>query len=247
MANHVRKFLQNVQVEPQAAEQPVLFAEGLCFYKLIWIFGIGCLLGYLIETVTVYIGQGQYLNRAGMVWGPFNQIYGFGAVVLSLALIPMESKSNLWIFMVGTALGGVFEYLCSFIQEKCFRSISWDYTDYATSIGGRTNLLYMMFWGVLAVAYTRWVYPVMSGLIERIQPQAGAVLSWVVLIFFAVNLFMSAIAVTRWNDRTSGIPAEHPVAHYLDRNYHDERMEGVYPEMIRLDTEQEGGDYDDAA
>lgn len=248
MLTKLRQLLLHAPAAGAAGEGPALFAEGLCFYKLVWIFSFGCLLGYLLETVIVYLSYGYYMNRAGMVWGPFNQVYGFGAVLLSLVLIPMATRGSLAIFVIGALLGGGFEYLCSLVQEKCFGSVSWDYAGYATSIGGRTNAAYMLFWGGLALVYTRWIYPLFSGLVERIPLRWGGPLTWGLVIFFAVNLFVSSIAVTRWNHRATGIPAAHPVAHYLDRNYHDRRMEGVYPELMRLPAPGgEGGGADAAA
>lgn len=230
-----------------AEENRPPFAKGLCFYKLVWIFAIGCLMGYLIETIVIFITRGVYENCQGMVWGPFNQIYGFGAVVMSLLLTPLASRGNLCIFTVGSLVGGGFEFLCSWVQENVFGTLSWDYSHYPTNIGGRTNLLYMAFWGVLALAYVRFIHPLFSSWIERLRPKRGALLSRCLAVFFSLNLLVSGLAVTRWNDRINHIPAQHPVAVYLDKAYPDARMEQVYPEMVRTAAPQEELPHDTAS
>ena len=62
------------------------FAEGLCFDKLVWIFVIGCIIGFIVETLWCYVRWGKIESRKGLIYGPFTPIYGFGGVLLTLWL-----------------------------------------------------------------------------------------------------------------------------------------------------------------
>ncbi|MBQ8333199.1 MAG: hypothetical protein IJX93_05440, partial [Clostridia bacterium] len=58
----------------------VSFAHGLNFYKLFWVFTIGCFIGVVIETFWCLLRYRKLESRKGLVWGPFNLVYGFGAL-----------------------------------------------------------------------------------------------------------------------------------------------------------------------
>ena len=53
------------------------FAEGLNFYKLFWVFFIGSFLGVVIEVLFCLATQHRLESRTGLVYGPFNLVYGF--------------------------------------------------------------------------------------------------------------------------------------------------------------------------
>lgn len=61
------------------------FAEGLCLKKLFFVFLIGSVIGSLYEEILFLVqhlmatGELAWSLRRGVIWGPFNVIYGFGA------------------------------------------------------------------------------------------------------------------------------------------------------------------------
>ena len=146
-----REQAHDEQIARDLAGVPGHFAHGLNFYKLFWVFFLCCFLGVVIETIFCWIASGRLSQRTGLVWGPFNLIYGIGAVLLTVCLHPFIGKSDRWIFIGGSIIGGAFEYFCSWLQETVLGTVSWDYTGYPFNLNGRINLLYCLFWGALAL------------------------------------------------------------------------------------------------
>lgn len=206
--------------------------KGITLTRMVWVFLIGCVIGYVVETVFCFVSKGVIESRQGMIYGPFNQVYGLGAVLLVLALTPFASRGDGWLFIGGAVVGGIFEAVCSVVQEHFFGSVSWEYSQYPYSLfGGRTNLLLMLFWGILGVAYMRFVYPRMAKLIDRIPKAPKRFFTVVIVVFLSANMALSAMAVGRWSERVSGIPAEGSVDTWLDRRYPNELLKSIYPSM----------------
>ncbi len=207
------------------------FAYGLCYSKLFWIFMIGCFIGVVLETVLCLVNNHVLQNRSGVIYGPFNPIYGAGAVLMSVLLYPIAQCSNLILFIGSALIGGGFEYLCSYLEETIFGTVSWDYSYMPLNINGRTNVLYMLFWGVLGVIWMKQVYPLLAGLIEKFPRRWGVVLTWVLTIFMLANMLISALAVQRQALRRAGIPAESSFQQFLDYEYPDSRLSEIFPSM----------------
>lgn len=52
--------------------------EGCGFYKLVWLFLIGALLGDLVETMFCRFTLGWWMSRSSVVYGPFSVVWGIG-------------------------------------------------------------------------------------------------------------------------------------------------------------------------
>lgn len=131
------------------------FAQGVNLYKILLICFIGSFVGVVIEVIWCFIRHGYIESRAGLVYGPFNLLYGFGAVVLTVTLYRFRNRGVWLSFLGGMIVGSGVEYLCSVIQEWLFGSRSWDYSNVPFNINGRICLLYSIFWGALGVLWIK--------------------------------------------------------------------------------------------
>ncbi|ELC8443127.1 putative ABC transporter permease [Clostridium perfringens] len=201
-------------------------------YKLIWIFTIGSILGYCVEMLWCYIRNGHFESRKGLIYGPISPVYGIGGIVLTLLLYRFVNYNGIIIFFITAIIGGIFEYLCSWVQEKAFGSVSWDYDSKNLSINGRTSVEYSVFWGILGVFFLRDIYPLFDKFMGYFSDGTIKILTIIFLVFLIPDIIISALAVRREVARMKGIQAKNALDRFLDKKYPDEFLKKIYPNMI---------------
>lgn len=207
------------------------FAKGNTFYKLFWVFFIGCFGGVVVETIFCLITRGHYESRVGLVYGPFNLVYGLGALALNMLLYKYRNRSKIYAFLGGMIVGSVIEYFCSYFQELLFGSVSWDYSNMPFNLNGRICLLYSIFWGILGVLWIKEIYPRMAKWILKIPNSFGKVLTWFLLMFMLFNSIISGLSVYRWYQRVQEVPASSDFEVWIDERFPNERMEKIYANL----------------
>lgn len=217
----------NAQIDYRE-KQEAHFAQGMTFYKLFWVFFIGCFAGVVLETIYCLIQRGHYESRVGLIYGPFNLVYGIGALCLSGALYQFRNRGRVFSFVGGFVVGSVVEYACSWFQEVCFGSTSWDYSNMPYNLNGRICLLYSIFWGILGIFWIKNIYPRMAKWILKIPNKVGKPLTWVLLVFMVFNSVMTLFTSLRWTARREGIEPRNAFEAYLDEHYPDERMQKIF-------------------
>lgn len=93
------------------------FAQGINPYKLMLVCFVGSFAGVVVESLWCILRHGYLESRAGLVYGPFNLLYGVGAVTLTLALYKFRNRGPWLSFLGGMLVGSVVEYVCSWGQE----------------------------------------------------------------------------------------------------------------------------------
>lgn len=217
------------KMEKGETKRKKAFAQGYNFYKIVWLFVIGAFLGDIVETIFCRFSMGRWMSRSSVLYGPFSVVWGFGVVLLS-GILHRFKKNDFWkIFLTGTLLGGVYEYICSLFTENIFGAKFWNYSKIPFNIQGRINVLFCLFWGVAAILWVRYFYPALSGKIEQIPRKIGRPLTWCLAVFMAINMGLSSFALNRAYERHLEIPAQSAMERFLDRNYQDEKIKKIYP------------------
>ena len=220
----------NAQIDAQERRMRH-FAQGRSFYKLFWVFFIGCFAGVIVERLWALIRYGVLEPRVGLIYGPFNLVYGIGAWALTTALYPLRNRSRLFSFLGGMLIGSAVEYGCSLFQEVMFGSVSWDYSNRPFNLHGRICLLYSVYWGVLGVVWIKDLYPRLARMILKIPNRVGKPLTLMLCAFMVFNTLMTGACVLRWTQRRAGKPAQNRLEVYLDARYGDEKMERVFSNL----------------
>ena len=226
----------NAAIDLEEAKQDH-FAQGLGLYKILLICIVGSFAGVVVEMLWCLITNGYIESRAGLVYGPFNLLYGAGAALLTLCLYKYRNRGYQLSFAGGFLVGSVLEYVCSWGQEVLLGSRSWDYSQMPLNINGRICFVYSLFWGALGIFWIKDLYPRMAKYILKIPNRAGKVLTWALTAFLIVNAIVSCVAVGRWANRLEGQPASNAFWEMVDDRFPDQRMERIFANMSFGGTE----------
>ena len=236
-------------VDREAAKEGVLgrdlSGEGyikLNFFNLFWVFMVCCVLGLIIEIIfhMVVVDPGVYQDRAGLLFGPFSPIYGFGAVLLTIALNRFYDKNFLIVFLVSAVIGATFEAAVSWWMQTSFGAIAWDYPfellpgvpdPVAVLFAGRTSLPFAAMWGVLGVVWIKICLPRLLAFINLIPWKMRYSLTAIVTALMVVNGAMTLGALDCWFTRVSGLEPSSPVEEFFAEHFDNEYMENRFQSM----------------
>lgn len=116
--NRLNRAYPNMESLKRPEESAYIFAHGICFDKLVWVFLISALAGDVIETFYCrFVSAGVWMSRSSVIYGPFSIVWGMGAVLLTVVLQKLAAKDDRYVFLSGCVLGGVYEYMCSVLSE----------------------------------------------------------------------------------------------------------------------------------
>ncbi|MGN1343379.1 MAG: putative ABC transporter permease, partial [Traorella sp.] len=146
-------------------------------------------LGWICESIFVSIGRKEWVN-SGFFYGPYCPIYGFGAVFVLYLLKPFIDYPVL-VFLFGVLITSTLEYFTSWLLEKLFHILWWDYSKEKFNINGRVCLLNSTLFGLMALVVTYGIHPIVVYLIQRLSSQVQYVLSSILFVIIAVDFFFS--------------------------------------------------------
>ena len=245
----LQRKLRDMETEEAAKDGTLGRAKGdrgfieLDFFNLFWVFVVCCVLGLIIETVyhMVVVDPGVYQDRAGMLYGPFSPIYGFGAVLMTMALNRFYRANPIVIFLVSAVIGGLFEAAVSWFMQVGFGAVAWDYSGstifglfpdpIAALFGGRTSTLFMCMWGALGFVWIKVCLPWLLKLINLIPWQARYSVTAVCAALMLVNGVMTLQSLECWYQRESGLPPSSPVEEFYAAHYDDAYMAHRFQSM----------------
>ena len=195
---------------------------------LFWIFIVGSIAGFIFEITVVFFQKGHFELRQGLIYGPFIPVYGIGAILYYMALNKIKLKNKLQIFLITMLLGGLTEYLCSFMQEKLFGTISWDYSYLPFNIQGRTSLLHCVYWGIGGILYVTYIEPLIEKMREKINKNIIRIITIILAIFMIFDITISWMAAERQIERKSNVEPENKMDLFFDEHYPDEYIDRIF-------------------
>lgn len=171
------------------------------FYNCFYYFLIYAFIGWISEVIYAYYKHGYFVNR-GFLRGPFCPIYGFGAVSIVLLYglfanyIPNNIYINLFmIFIYGTIITSLIEYITGYFLEKFFNTTWWDYSNKKFNLKGRICLEFSLYWGIASVVILAIIHPLIINLVSIIPKSYGILLMYILMVYFIFDLLSTLRAV----------------------------------------------------
>ena len=160
--------------------------------NLILFFIVYSFLGWVMESTVRTISERKIINT-GFLYGPFCPIYGIGALIILLFL--ERYKDNIFIlFIISFIVLSSWEYIVGWLLEKIFKTKYWDYSDHKFNIQGRICLINSIAWGILGVAFVKYVHPFIENLIFKIPGKVLFVLT-IIGIYIIIDAIITMIKV----------------------------------------------------
>lgn len=163
--------------------------EGYSLNQWILFFFIYCFLGWVWESSYVSLKKRKWINR-GFLIGPVLPIYGFGAVIILVATIPVRGNLTL-VFICGMMAATILEYFTGVIMEKLFHVRYWDYSDEAFNFQGHICLLCSIAWGVFSILMVKVIHPPIEYIFMMIPDIISKVIALFILILFIIDTIQS--------------------------------------------------------
>ncbi len=200
--------------------------------KIFLIFMIGSMIGYIVEMIVALVQKGHLESRQGVLYGPLTPIYGVGIVTYYLCFRKIKTRDKKRIFLISMLIGGIIEYLCSFLQEKIFGTVSWDYSNWILNINGRTTLIHCTYWGLAGILYILLIEPLIPKIENLIQKNSVKIITGGIAILMVFNITISSMAAIRQKERKNNIEPTSSMDAFLDENYPDEYMNKIFANKI---------------
>ena len=214
----------------------------LNYFNLFWVFFVCCVLGLVLEDIwhMTVNDPGVYQDRAGMLFGPFSPIYGFGAVLMTMVLNRFYKKNPIIIFLVSALLGASFEVFVGWFMQTAFGVVSWSYSHITlfgmpdplvVLTGGRTCTGFACLWGLGGLIWIKLLLPRLLKLINMIPWKSRYSATVIFTIIMLVDGVMTLQSLDCWYERLSGSTADTPIetfyADHFDDDYMAERFQSM--------------------
>lgn len=214
----------------------------LNYFNLFWVFFVCSVLGLILEEVwhMVVVDPGVYQDRAGMLFGPFSPIYGFGAVLMTMALNRFYKKNPLIIFLVSALIGAAFEVFVGWFMQTSFGVVSWSYSHIrlfgmpdpiAVLTGGRTCTPFACMWGLGGLIWIKVLLPRLLKLINMIPWKRRYSATVILTAVMLIDGVMTLQSLDYWYQRVNGTVRNIPVAQFYDKHFDNEYMENRFQSM----------------
>lgn len=162
--------------------------------KIVVLFIIYGLLGWIYETTYCTITNGQWKNR-GFLFGPVCPIYGTGAIAMSAVLYLVHSNGvemKPWqVFVISVIGSAILEFATSWILEKLFHAVWWDYSNLPFNLQGRISLFTSLGFGFGGLLVVYVIAPFVESQVNQFQPLMIELFSLILLSLLIADLTLT--------------------------------------------------------
>jgi len=162
---------------------------GMDLYYFLNCFFIYSFLGWIMECIVIYVEEKELVNR-GFIKGPLCTIYGAGALGVYFLLGPLQGNV-IYLFLLGSTLATLFEYITAKLMIYLFGDFWWDYSNKPLNYKGILCLESTIAWGFLVVFLFLYIHPFVEFIISLYPVSVGKVLVSIVSFLYCVDFSTS--------------------------------------------------------
>ncbi len=158
--------------------------------------------GWLVESCYCSVRPRKWVNR-GFLTGPLCPIYGTGALVFLVFVLPIKENillpvtiagrnltlTPVVVFFAGLVFADIIEFTVSLLMEKMFHARWWDYSENFLNIQGRICFKHSIYWGLASIGFLYIIHPFVNRYFIKIPIDVVEVVLAVILIVFVVDVF----------------------------------------------------------
>lgn len=205
---------------------------------IFWTFILGSFIGFLCENIYTVIFKDHYAFRQGLIYEPLIPIYGIGVLIFYFIYKRVKISKDkklikkilniLIIYLIGLVCGSSIEYACSFLQEKIFGTVSWDYSYLKYHLNGRVSLYHSTFWGIAGVVFYLFLLPILEKIKTRIVKDKYKNITILFSLILLFDCSISSLACYRQDKRRNNELAQNYLDVFLDKHYPDEYLKKIF-------------------
>ncbi len=182
---------------------PAAYFLGFIFYSF---------LGWIWETTYCSVKAKHFINR-GFLNGPIIPIYGFGALLVMLAVnafgslaiptpaVPINIINILVVFFGGMLLATILEYTVAVILELFFHIKLWDDSKNKFNFQGRICLKCSLFFGLLSVLFIMIIEPLTTHTTTQIPELVINIAAGIIGVILAIDIIITVSSLMKLNER----------------------------------------------
>lgn len=172
------------------------------FVTLFLTFFLYSMMGWLFETIYCSLVHQSWDNR-GMLNGPYCPIYGCGAIIA--IRVCTHFNSPVLIFIVCALGSAVLEYVTSYLTEKFFHTVWWDYSYLPLNLNGRICLTVALGFGLGGLIVTYIIGPFVHRILSPVPLTVQEPLALLGMAVFAADLALTLDALTSLNQKLTAM------------------------------------------
>jgi len=148
-------------------------------------------LGWIFETLVVWIEYGRftcrgYIFQGPVVWGlPLIELYGFGGVTMAVLFGHWKNRP-VKLFLAGMTAMTLLELVGSYLCTSLLKTRYWDYSNNFMNFKGRICLSSSIAWGTLSVIAVSIVMPRIDRYYHNTSDKKYLKIYSMILILYAV-------------------------------------------------------------
>ncbi|MEG0615462.1 MAG: putative ABC transporter permease [Oscillospiraceae bacterium] len=172
-------------------------------YEMLLYFVFYSVLGWLVEVCYMTVQEGEFQNR-GFLNGPICPIYGFGVLLVIIALTPLKNNI-IMLFICSFFLCTALELVVGIGLKKIFHNTWWDYSNEKFNFMGLICLKTSICWGGACVIMLKILQPFLANFVKIIPTLAVEIFLIITFFLIFLDAVVSFCTVNNLNKRLKQI------------------------------------------